>query len=117
VAGRIRSFFEQKHNNDTLEALKKAGVHWQEEEITAEEKPLRGETWVLTGTLSTMTRDQAKAHLERLGAKVAGSVSAKTSCVVAGESAGSKLAKAEKLGAQVLDDPEFIEFLARHGVA
>jgi len=117
VAGHIRSFFEQTHNNDTLEALKKAGVHWQEEEITAEEKPLRGETWVVTGTLSTMTRDQAKSHLERLGAKVAGSVSAKTSCVVAGESAGSKLAKAEKLGVPVLNDPAFIEFLSRHGVA
>ncbi|WP_150913707.1 NAD-dependent DNA ligase LigA [Marinobacter halotolerans] len=114
VAGHIRSFFDQKHNIDTLDALRKAGVQWQEEEITAGEKPLSGETWVLTGTLSTMTRDEAKACLESLGAKVAGSVSAKTSCVVAGEAAGSKLAKAEKLGVQVLDDSAFIDFLSRH---
>jgi DNA ligase (NAD+) len=117
VAGHVRSFFEQKHNIDTLEALKKAGVQWQEEEITAGDKPLEGETWVLTGTLSAMTRDEAKSHLEALGAKVAGSVSAKTSCVVAGESAGSKLAKAEKLGVSVLDDQAFIQFLSRHNVA
>jgi len=116
VAGHIRSFFDQEHNVETLEALKKAGVQWQEEEITATEKPLRGETWVLTGTLSTMTRDEAKAHLETLGAKVAGSVSAKTACVVAGESAGSKLAKAEKLGVTVMDDAAFIGFLSGHGL-
>lgn len=117
VSGHIRSFFDQKHNMETLEALKSAGVQWQEEEITASEKPLKGETWVLTGSLSTMTRDDAKAHLESLGAKVAGSVSAKTSCVVAGEAAGSKLAKAEKLGVPVLDDSAFIEFLSGHGIA
>ena len=117
VAGHIRTFFDQPHNIETLQALKKAGVQWQEEEITASEKPLSGETWVLTGTLSNMTRDEAKAHLESLGAKVAGSVSAKTSCVVAGESAGSKLAKAEKLEVPVLDDTGFNEFLARHGLA
>ena len=117
VSGHIRSFFDQKHNMETLEALKSAGVQWQEEEITASEKPLKGETWVLTGSLSTMTRDDAKAHLESLGAKVAGSVSAKTSCVLAGEAAGSKLAKAEKLGVPVLDDSAFIEFLSGHGIA
>lgn len=116
VAGHIRSFFDQKHNTDTLEALKRAGVQWQEEEIVAGDRPLAGETWVLTGTLSTMTRDQAKSHLEALGAKVAGSVSAKTSCVVAGESAGTKLAKAEKLGVRILDDAAFIEFLYSHGI-
>ena len=114
VAGHIRSFFGQSHNIDTLEALKEAGVEWQQEEITAREQPFRGETWVLTGTLSTMTRDEAKACLESLGAKVAGSVSAKTSCVVAGESAGSKLAKAEKLGVPVMDDEAFTDFLSRH---
>ncbi len=115
VAGHIRSFFDQTHNIDTLEALKRAGVQWQQEEITASEKPLKGETWVLTGTLS-MTRDEAKSHLESLGAKVAGSVSAKTTCVVAGESAGSKLAKAEKLGVPVLDDEAFTGFLAGHNL-
>lgn len=115
VAGHIRSFFDQTHNIETLEALKRAGVQWQQEEITASKKPLKGETWVLTGTLS-MTRDEAKSHLESLGAKVAGSVSAKTTCVVAGESAGSKLAKAEKLGVPVLDDEAFTGFLARHNL-
>lgn len=114
VAGHICSFFGQSHNIDTLEALKEAGVDWQQEEITAREQALRGETWVLTGTLSSMTRDEAKACLESLGAKVAGSVSAKTACVVAGEAAGSKLAKAEKLGVPVMDDEEFNDFLALH---
>lgn len=117
VSGHIRSFFDQKHNIETLEALKSAGVQWQEEEITASEKPLKGETWVLTGSLSAMTRDEAKSRLESLGAKVAGSVSAKTACVVAGEAAGSKLIKAETLGVPVLDDSAFIEFLSSHGVA
>jgi DNA ligase (NAD+) len=111
VAGHIRSFFDQEHNVETLEALKKAGLQWQEEEIVEGGKPLEGETWVLTGALSAMTRDEAKSRLESLGAKVAGSVSSKTSCVVAGEAAGSKLAKAEKLGVKVLDEPAFIEFL------
>jgi len=117
VAGHIRSFFEQPHNNETLQALKDAGVTWQTEDVpSAEHMPLKGETWVLTGTLAEMTRDQAKAHLEGLGAKVAGSVSAKTSCVVAGEAAGSKLTKAEKLGVPVMDSLAFTEFLSGHGL-
>lgn len=116
VAGHIRSFFDQPHNQETIQALRDAGVQWQSEEITAAEKPLRGETWVLTGTLSGMTRDEAKEKLESLGAKVAGSVSGKTSCVVAGEAAGSKLAKAEKLGVPVMDEEAFTDFLSSHGV-
>lgn len=111
VAGHIRSFFDQPHNQEILEALRSAGVQWQTEEITAQARPLQGETWVLTGTLSTMTRDEAKAQLEQLGAKVAGSVSRKTTCVVAGEAAGSKLAKAESLGVRVLDETDFQAFL------
>ncbi|MBB5320400.1 NAD-dependent DNA ligase LigA [Marinobacter oulmenensis] len=117
VAGHIRSFFEQSHNREILEALKEAGVQWQEETVTAgQAKPLAGETWVLTGTLSSMTRDQAREKLESLGAKVAGSVSGKTACVVAGEAAGSKLAKAEKLGVQVMDESALGEFLKNHGL-
>ena len=116
VAGHIRSFFDQTHNQETIQALKDAGVQWQSEAITAIEKPLKGETWVLTGSLSDMTRDDAKAKLESLGAKVAGSVSGKTSCVVAGEAAGSKLTKAENLGVPVMDESAFVEFLATHGV-
>ncbi|MGM0769883.1 MAG: NAD-dependent DNA ligase LigA [Pseudomonadota bacterium] len=111
VAGHIRSFFDQPHNQETIDALRDAGVQWQSEEITARPKPLLGETWVLTGALSAMTRDEAKERLEQLGAKVAGSVSRKTACVVAGEAAGSKLTKAESLGVKVLDEEAFVAFL------
>ena len=118
VAGHIRSFFDQPHNQETLQALQDAGVSWQEEQVVpAEAKPLAGETWVLTGTLSQMTRDQAKEKLEKLGAKVAGSVSKKTACVVAGEAAGSKLTKAEQLGVPVLDEEGLLALLEEHGVA
>ncbi|MEQ9511033.1 MAG: NAD-dependent DNA ligase LigA [Alloalcanivorax xenomutans] len=82
----------------------------------AAEQALEGQTWVLTGTLSRLTRDQAKAHLQSLGAKVAGSVSKKTHCVVAGEAAGSKLTKAEELGVDVMDEDTFADFLAGHGI-
>lgn len=117
VAGHVRSFFDQPHNQETLTALKDAGVTWQEETIvSAGEQPLAGETWVLTGTLSGMTRDEAKARLESLGAKVAGSVSKKTACVVAGEAAGTKLAKAEQLGVPVLDEAGLLDLLKQHGV-
>ena len=117
VAGHIRSFFGQPHNQETLAALKKAGVTWQEEQVlSVDEQPLSGQTWVLTGTLSGMTRDQAKEKLEQLGAKVAGSVSKKTACVVAGEAAGSKLAKAEQLGVPVLDEEGLANLLREHGI-
>lgn len=82
----------------------------------ADERPLEGETWVLTGTLARLTRDQAKQHLEALGAKVSGSVSGKTARVVAGESAGSKLDKARKNNVDVIDEEEFITFLTDHGI-
>ncbi|WP_342630531.1 NAD-dependent DNA ligase LigA [Marinobacter alkaliphilus] len=118
VAGHIRTFFDQPHNRETLQALQDAGVSWQEEQVVpAEAKPLAGETWVLTGTLSQMTRDQAKEKLEKLGAKVAGSVSKKTACLVAGEAAGSKLTKAEQLGVPVLDEEGLLALLEEHGVA
>ena len=116
VAGHIRSFFEQSHNRETLDALRDAGVEWQEEEVTRGERPLEGQTWVLTGTLSDMTRDEAKEKLESLGAKVAGSVSRKTACVVAGEAAGSKLDKAEQLEVPVLDEAGLRELLKKHGL-
>lgn len=117
VAGHIRSFFDQPHNQETLAALKEAGVTWQEEQVlSAYEQPLSGQTWVLTGTLSGMTRDEAKEKLEQLGAKVAGSVSKKTACVVAGEAAGSKLTKAEQLGVPVLDEAGLADLLREHGI-
>ncbi|EMP56708.1 NAD-dependent DNA ligase [Marinobacter santoriniensis NKSG1] len=116
VAGHIRSFFDQRHNQETLQALKDAGVEWQAETVEAKDQPLVGETWVLTGALTTLTRDQAKEKLEALGARVAGSVSKKTACVVAGESAGSKLAKAEQLGVPVLDEAGLMALLKEHGL-
>ena len=117
VAGHIRRFFDQAHNQETLQALQQAGVAWQTEQVVAaDEQPLAGETWVLTGALSRMTRDQAKEKLEALGAKVSGSVSKKTACVVAGEAAGSKLAKAEQLGVPVLDEDGLLALLDEHGM-
>lgn len=88
------------------------GMHWTCERQAQEQAALSGQTWVLTGTLSQLTRSQAKQRLEALGAKVAGSVSNKTAVVVAGESAGSKLTKALELGISVLNEPEFIQCLA-----
>ena len=86
-----------------------AGVNWPDEvEEPINQQPLLGQTWVLTGTLEQLTRSEAKELLERLGAKVAGSVSKKTSCVVAGKDAGSKLTNAQDLGITVLDETEFL---------
>lgn len=118
VAGHVRSFFDQPHNQEILQALKAAGVVWQQEQVSERaERPLAGETWVLTGTLAHMTRDQAKVKLEALGAKIAGSVSKKTACVVAGEAAGSKLVKAEQLGVPVLDEDGLRALLEEHGLS
>ena len=116
VAGHLRSFFEQPHNQEILQNLKQAGVIWQTQEITAASMPLHGQTWVLTGTMEQMTRDQAKQKLEGLGAKVAGSVSKKTACVVAGEAAGSKLTKAQQLGVEVLSEQGLLDLLRGHGL-
>jgi DNA ligase (NAD+) len=91
--------------------LRDFGMHWQSEKKVVEGLPLAGQTWVLTGSLELMSRDVAKDKLESLGAKVAGSVSAKTHCVVAGPGAGSKLTKANELGLKVLDEEAFIAFL------
>ncbi len=114
VAGHIRSFFDQSHNQEIIERLRDAGVEWQGEKTDRRNMPLKGETWVLTGTLSDYTREEAKERLERLGAKVAGSVSKKTSCVVAGESAGSKLDKARDLDVKILSEEEFKDLLSSH---
>jgi DNA ligase (NAD+) len=105
VAHSIRTFFDQVHNREVVQALRDAGVTWAEGDALAPtEMPLAGVTVVLTGTLQSMGRDEAKDKLEALGAKVAGSVSKKTSYVVAGAEAGSKLDKAQSLGIPVLDD-------------
>ena len=112
VAKHIHTFFRQPHNLETLHALIEAGITWQESEVTQGPTPLEGQTWVLTGAMESMTRDEGKARLQALGAKVAGSVSKKTTCLVAGEAAGSKLTKAEQLGVEVIDEATFIERLA-----
>ena len=105
VAHSIRTFFDQPHNREVVQALRDAGVTWPEGDALAPtEMPLAGITVVLTGTLQSMGRDEAKEKLEALGAKVAGSVSKKTHYVVAGAEAGSKLEKAQELGVSVLDD-------------
>ena len=118
VARHIREFFDNADNRALIEALREAGVNWPAEEARPQDSdaPLAGQTFVLTGTLGRMTRNQAKAKLGALGARLAGSVSARTSCVVAGENAGSKLTRAEALGITILKEQEFIEFLLRHGI-
>jgi DNA ligase (NAD+) len=113
VAESIHTFFAQPHNREVVEQLRACGVHWEEGEPAAQApQPLAGLTVVLTGTLPTMGRDEAKALLEAAGAKVAGSVSRKTSYVVAGAEAGSKLDKARELGVPVLDEDGLRSLLA-----
>ncbi|MDG6401133.1 NAD-dependent DNA ligase LigA, partial [Pseudomonas quasicaspiana] len=117
----VREFFDKPENAErglAIEAqLKDFGMHWQSEKKVVEGLPLAGQTWVLTGSLELMSRDVAKEKLESLGAKVSGSVSAKTHTVVAGPGAGSKLTKANELGLKVLDEEAFVGFLAKHGIA
>ena len=116
VAARIAHFFAEPHNREVIAALRANGVHWKEgAPQRASEGPLADQTVVLTGGLESMSRDDAGARLEALGAKVSGSVSKKTSFVVAGEAAGSKLAKARELGLEIWDEARLLEFLARHG--
>ncbi|RBI68732.1 DNA ligase [Vreelandella sulfidaeris] len=112
VAVHVHTFFRQPHNQETIAALLEAGITWQEAAVTQGPTPLEGQTWVLTGSLESMTRDEGKARLQALGAKVAGSVSKKTTCLVAGEAAGSKLSKAEQMGVEVVDEATFIDRLA-----
>lgn len=113
VAEAIHTFFAQPHNREVVEQLRACGVTW-EEGAPAERAtlPLAGKTVVLTGTLPTLSRDAAKDLLEAAGAKVAGAVSKKTHYVVAGEEAGSKLAKAQELGVPVLDEAGMLALLA-----
>jgi DNA ligase (NAD+) len=105
VAQSIRTFFDQEHNREVVEQLRACGVTWTEgEPSAAANQPLAGKTFVITGTLPTLSRDEARDLLEAAGAKVAGSVSKKTHYLVAGAEAGSKLDKARELGVPVLDE-------------
>lgn len=113
VAESVYRFFREQHNRDVIARLRQAGVHWPRVRPSPKpiDHPLSGKKIVLTGTLESMTRDQAKARLQALGAKVSGSVSVKTDYIVAGEDAGSKLEKARQLGVATLDEQAFLRLL------
>ncbi|HET6598520.1 MAG TPA: helix-hairpin-helix domain-containing protein, partial [Burkholderiaceae bacterium] len=106
VAQSIRMFFDQPHNREVVAELRARGVHWDEHDGSADAspRPLLGQTFVLTGTLPTLSRDAAKDLIEAAGGKVSGSVSKKTRYVVAGEEAGTKLERARALGIDVIDE-------------
>lgn len=113
VARHIANFFRNPDNLSIIEALRNAGVKWPDIDLSSQgAQLLKGQTWVLTGGMQIMSRAEAKDALQALGAKVASSVSAKTSQVVAGPGAGSKLTKAENLGIAVMDEAELMAFLS-----
>jgi DNA ligase (NAD+) len=115
VARHIRAFFDESHNISVINKLLKAGVKPSETApVVKETLPLHGQIYVVTGTLEAMGRSEAKERLQKLGAKVAGSVSAKTTCIVAGPGAGSKLTKAEALGINIIDEAGFLSLLEQH---
>jgi DNA ligase (NAD+) len=115
VAYYIRDFFRNPDNLAIISALRESGVSWDDIDISAQDsQPLKGQTWVLTGGMEIMSRAEAKDRLQELGAKVAGSVSAKTSQVVSGPGAGSKLTKAQSLDIPVFDEEQFLAFLEGH---
>ena len=113
VAQSLRTFFDQPHNREVVEQLRACGLTWAEAEPAVQApKPLTGKTFVITGTLPTLGRDQAKDLLEAAGAKVAGSVSKKTDYLLAGADAGSKLDKARELGVAVIDEAQMQSLIA-----
>lgn len=117
VATHVFNFFEEESNREVIRELtEKVGIHWPAPVVVKAEEidsPFAGKTVVLTGSLSQMSRDDAKARLVALGAKVSGSVSKKTDLVIAGEAAGSKLAKAQELGIDVIDEAEMLRLLGQ----
>lgn len=119
VAQHLRRFFYKESNKEMVQALLDIGVHWLDKNTSddASEQPLSGLTYVVTGTLTALKRDEVKDRLIALGAKVSGSVSAKTHCLIAGEKAGSKLTKAQDLGIQILDEAGMLALLEEHGAA
>jgi DNA ligase (NAD+) len=115
VAESIHTFFRQAHNKEVIKRLQKAGVRWPDEQPVAKAKQaLAGQTFVLTGTLESMTRDEARDRLQALGARVSGSVSKKTDYVVVGADPGSKAARAEDLGVTMLDEAAFTRLLKKN---
>jgi DNA ligase (NAD+) len=114
VAHSIKSFLSDAMNLELIEQLRAAGISWSEHQVENKPRPFAGKTFVLTGTLPNLTRDQAAEMIEAAGGKVAGSVSKKTSYVVAGAEAGSKLAKAEELGIAILDEAALLQLLEKN---
>ena len=115
MAAHIATFFAEPHNRKAIAQLRAAGVTWKDSPPHRKvDGPLSGKTVVLTGTLESLTRDEAKDKLETLGAKVSGSVSKKTSFIVAGSEAGSKLDKAQELGVEIWDEAQLLKFLRGH---
>jgi DNA ligase (NAD+) len=115
MAEEIATFFKQKHNREVIKKLLAAGIHWPKLETPKASSALAGKTFVLTGSLSALTRDEAKERLIALGAKVAGSVSKKTDYVVVGEEPGSKADKAKELDIALLDERQFLELIGDAG--
>lgn len=114
IAESILLFFADDHNRRLVGRLRKSGLEFKQKSAGKTTAPLKDKTFVLTGTLGTMTREEAKEMIERLGGKVASSVSGKTDYVVVGEDAGSKLGKAKKLGVQLLQEDEFLQLVNRY---
>lgn len=112
VAQHVHEFFRQPENCKVVEALQNHGVNWPVEDRKRESRALDGKTFVLTGSLESMTRDEARARIQQAGGKVTGSVSAKTDYLVVGKDPGSKLKKAEQLGVEVLDETGLLEVLS-----
>ena len=111
LAESITSFFAEEHNAQEVDRLLAAGVHWPVAEAASAASALAGKSFVLTGTLETLTRDEAKDRIIAAAGRVSGSVSKKTDFVVAGSAAGSKLEKAQALGVRILTEAEFLEML------
>ncbi len=118
VADHLVQFFDSASSMQVVDALRASGVSWPDLELAPpEDLPLAGQTWVVTGKLEQLSRNDAKAHLQALGAKVAGSVSAKTTCLVAGPGAGSKLTRATELDIETIDEAALLSLLRLHGVS
>ena len=115
VAAHVRTFFQQTHNKEIIDALLAHGIRWPvaEKAVADDRLPLAGKIFVLTGTLEKLTRDQAKSGLRELGAKVAGSVSRKTDFLVAGEKPGSKYEKALNMGISVIDEAALLQLIGK----
>ena len=113
VAENIRHFFDQRKNRDIVEKLVERGVNWPAGDVSRQQQAqtLSGNTYVISGTLDSMSRDQAASLLKARGARVSGSVSAKTTALISGENPGSKFAKAEELGVEIIDQAGFNRLL------